>query len=136
MGRGETGAGEYAESAVAGAKHVLPERGVLAPGSGELDPGPTATPDSTQSFLQHAAFEAVLVRRVGHDLLGGLIDRPEAAPGSGRHRSMKEIPYGTYFQRWSDDCEAHQQSRQESIHGRHEADSAWERRELLFVTRR
>jgi hypothetical protein len=106
----------------------------VAPENSIREQQPRQTP--RQSFLQHAAFEAVLVRRVGHDLLGGLIDRPEAAPGSGRHRSMKEIPYGTYFQRWSDDCEAHQQSRQESIHGRHEADSAWERRELLFVTRR
>src|SRR5215213_11154824 len=107
MGWGETGAGEDAESAVAGAKHVLPERGVLAPGSGNpiREQQPRQTP--LQSFLRRAAFKAVLVRRVGHDLLGGLIDRPEAVPGSGRHRSMKEIPYGTYFQRWRDDCEEH-----------------------------
>src|SRR5215213_2822118 len=81
------------------------ESWLLAPENSIREQQPRQTP--CQPLLRRAAFEAVLVRRVGHDLLGGLIDRPEADPGSGRHRSMKEIPYGTYFQRWRDDCEEH-----------------------------
>jgi hypothetical protein len=51
----------------------------MAPENSIREQQPRQTP--RQSFLQHAAFEAVLVRRVGHDLLGGLIDRPEAPLG-------------------------------------------------------
>src|SRR5215207_2946671 len=82
------------------------ESWLLAPENSIREQQPRQTP--LQSFLGRAAFKAVLVRRVGHDFLGGLIDRPEAVLAADRHRSMKEIPCGTYFQRWRNDGEEHQ----------------------------